>query len=159
MSNRNKILTIGGVFLLGLACGRYSLPSKIVESDKEKDVKQEQKQTDQKVDKNKVTIVKEVKSPDGTITKTTTVVDKSVIDTDTHNKLNEQKDIDKEKITTYDTSSLKASLLISKSFETGHYTDPLVYGIGIDKKVLGPIWMGAFGYTNRNLGVSFGLMF
>lgn len=159
MTNRNKILIVGGAFVLGLACGFYAHPSKIEERSHEEDKKQEQKQTDQKVNKDKVTTITETTDASGKKTKVTVITDKSKINTDTHNKLNEQKDIDKEKITTYDTSSLKASLLISKSFETGHYTDPLVYGIGIDKKVLGPIWMGAFGYTNRNLGVSFGLMF
>lgn len=155
MTNRNKILVIGSAFTIGLACGFYAHPSRIEEKEITKDVKQEEK--DKQENKNKVVTIVEKTNADGSKTKTTVITDRSIIDT--KDNLHEQIDTDKEKITTYDTSSLKVSLLISKSFQTDHYADPLVYGVGIDKKVLGPIWMGAFGYTNRNLGVSFGLMF
>ena len=155
MTNKHKVMLIGGVFLVGLATGYSMHPSKIVETDKETDVKQEEK--DKQENKNKVVTIIEKTNKDGSKTKTTVITDRSVIDT--KDNLNEVKDSDKEKITTYDTSSLKLNVLVSKSFESGHITDPLVYGIGFDKKVLGPIWMGAYGYTNRNLGVSFGLMF
>lgn len=92
--------------------------------------------------KNVVTIVKETKKPDGTIEKKTTIKDKSSTVKDTA-KLIENKRAD-----------WKASGLVGISTKGEQ-----VYGISIDRRILGNVFVGVWGHTGATAGISVGMEF
>lgn len=84
-------------------------------------------------------VVTVVKSPDGTVKKV--ITDKSKINTGVHEKVNIGR------------PRYGLSVLVGTDF-----SNP-VYGLHVNKELLGPITVGVFGLTNKTLGVSIGLNF
>lgn len=93
-------------------------------------------------DKNVTTIIKEHDNKDGSADKTTTIVDHSKIDQNT-TIVN----------TTITTTPPKDWIL-----EAG-YDIQQTYRFGINRRILGPIYLGAFGDTKSNIGVSVAIQF
>lgn len=160
--NVKKGLVVVVVLVSGIAIGRFTLPAKVVEKEhivyQEKIVEKKVVVTDVKRDEHKTIIKLEKTSPDGTKTVETRIVDDSTLDK--KSKLTDDKsdDItsttDKEKTTTYALQSTIVSL--------GLRTDPLGgydYGLFISKRIVGPFYLGAFGFTDKSFGLSLGLAF
>lgn len=141
------ILSIGLSGLIGYGFGRYVQPAKI--QIQEKTVEKEKIE----VDHNTVTETHEEKKPDGTIVTDTTVKDL---------------DVDKTQIT--DTSTTKETITNSKpqwrvqgliGLSPSTVLAP-TYGLGIERRIVGPISAGAWGTTNPNnntVGISLSVEF
>lgn len=132
-----KKLIIGGLILfgLGIGVGKYLVPNKVTESTStETDTKKETSTT-----------IKEETRPDGTKIKETTTVTKK----EDNSKKETSKVIDNVK------PSWKAGALAGYNFDT---VKP-VYGIVIEKRVLANIFVGAWGTTDKQAGVSVTLEF
>lgn len=91
------------------------------------------------VEKHVDRVVTIIKRPDGTYEKV--IVDKSKIVTDEKTKLNAAR------------PRVGLSALVGTDFSTP------VYGFAVNKEFIGPITLGAWGLTNKTLGVSIGLNF
>ena len=106
------------------------------------------KQVDRDKDTRTQTVVTTVKSPDGTV--------KTVETRDTTTSI-------KTEIKQVNTTAVKSppklniSALVGNDFSQRSIV-PL-YGISIQKEVLGPVTVGAFGLTNGTIGISLGLDF
>jgi hypothetical protein len=143
MSTRTYILTVTLTLIVGAAMGRYLTPEKVVT----KTVTQIQKVD--VVHTNVVTITKTIKQPNGTIETDTTTVDKSVDQTNTNTTSETSKTV------TRDNPQWHVSGDFSSSSSLPYY----IYGAKIERRILGPIFLGAFGNANRQFGASIGLEF
>lgn len=165
MSSTAKIIAALIVsFLLGAAVGRYSLPAKIVTT--EKTVYQDRvviKEVEAKhVDKkdNKITIRIETIKPDGTRTIETKIIDKDetiVVDHSSKDSSHDTSVVTQiDKTVTYNTQSW----IISAGLDSNAASFPS-YGFGgsIQKRILGPIYIGAFGYSDKSFGTNIGIAF
>jgi cytoskeletal protein RodZ len=146
MTIKTKIIASLVVVLVAFASGRYSVSNPTVKT-------HETTQTDSetKIDKNthKVTTITE----DKTGKKVTTITE----DTDT--KADKTKDSVKtidQTVTPQKTGTVNISALAGFGLDSG--IQP-VYGLSVSKELIGPITVGAFGLTNRTLGISVGLNF
>jgi hypothetical protein len=151
-----KALAIGLVFLVGLALGRYSLPAKVVVKTEVKTVEKVVQDTTKNEKKNTTTVVTETKKPDGTDITTTEIVDKDQIISNTDTTTNTSTDSTSSKTTTYDTGSLSVAGLAGVQFGGGN---AVTYGLHVQKKLLGPVNIGVFGFTDKLFGASIGLRF
>lgn len=151
-----KALAIGLVFLVGLAIGRYTLPAKVVVKTEVQTVEKVVQDTKRDDKKNTTTIVTETKKPDGTDIKTTETVDKDQITSNTATNTDITTDSTTSKTTTYNTGSLSVAGLAGVQFGGGN---TITYGLHVQKKLLGPIDIGVFGFTDKLFGASIGLRF
>ena len=123
------------IFLLGYGTARYTTPIKTVTVEKQVVVEH----------KDVVTKTVETKKPDGTITTTTIVQDKSTTDTKSDTK----------DATVFAKPSYKVDGLIGYSWKDARQ----VYGAQIQKRFAGPVYLGAWGLNNGSVGVSVGIEF
>lgn len=136
------------VLLAGVGLG-YALMPKKVET---KTVMVETKQTEAERNKHKETTTTEVVKPDGTketVTKTTE-------DSNTQKTVKDDTRTESEKTVTYGGPSIGVRLLAATDFSAGK---PIDYGVSVDKRLLGPITVGAFGFRSGVVGLSLGLQF
>jgi hypothetical protein len=158
-----KVLIIVGILGVGVAVGRYLTPTKIQE--REKIVYQDKivekkvyvKDTNKKVDKVTVKLVTIL--PDGTKTIETKTFDKSEIEI-TQNGIttkDETKTVDKstEKVVEYQ----KDNTIISVAGKNTTNSLDLTYGLMVHRQVLGPLYLGAFGFADKSFGASIGIGF
>lgn len=152
-----KAIVIAGVFFLGVGTGYFAKPTKVTITSEIKttDNKVDNKNTD-KQDHKKVIIV-EKKNPDGTTTKTTTITDDS--DTKTTDKITDNKTSDSTstKVVEYSKPSLFVAAMAGPNLKD--LSGGLTYGASVDKRFLGPIFVGGYGFTNGQFGVRLGLEF
>jgi hypothetical protein len=137
------------IWVLAFSLGRCSVQPSKVETKIETNT-----DTETKIDKNvhKSTVTVTEQEPSGAV-KTTT---KTIEDTEV------QKHVDTETvahtaqtITPPKTSTLNVSGLVGIDLSR----QMPVYGVSINKQLIGPITVGAYGLTNGTLGVSFGINF
>jgi hypothetical protein len=126
--------------VLGYGLGRYLQPAKVVTKT--------QIVTQTVVHDHIHTVTITVTKPDGTKTTTTTTDNNSVSDKDTQSNSST--------VTTYSKPDWKVSGLAGLQLTNLHSP---VYGAEIDKRLLGPIFVGVWGLTNSTAGVSVGLEF
>ncbi len=151
---------------VGYVSGRYLSPSRVITKTETKIVTQEvvvTKEVD-KTDyyKNKVLIETTTTKPDGTVIRQREFVDKSVVIHD------DTKDSTDNKNTTTTTNTTT-----EKDYPQAKYTGSTkvlfaknvkniaedIYGLEVDKKLIGPFVVGAFGLTDKTVGLSLGLNF
>jgi len=96
-----------------------------------------------------VTVVKEITKPDGTKEKTTTTTDKSKIDTNT----------DSDTKTSIVITNQKPQWKVSALLTTKQGSFGPVYGAMVERRILGPIFAGAFANTDKAVGLTVGLEF
>ncbi len=146
-----KNILIGiAILVIGVAVGRFSGPSKVIE--KEHIIYQD-KVVDNTVKEkkdNKVYTRVEKDAPDGTRTITTNITDKDVtnvqdVKTDVSSTIT-----DKSKTTTYS----KTNTLIS-----GGVNNNGSYSLMVNERILGPFYVGGFLFTDKTYGVSVGISF
>lgn len=136
-------------FAVGFSVAMYSVPDKVVTKTQTQFVERAVVETQQQ--KNKTYIITERKRPDGTVTKRTEIKDKSQIVSES------QKDTHAASITETVTTNHRddwklRALSAVKSRE-------VVYGAGLEWRLLGPLWVGGWGLTDKTIGLSFGLSF
>lgn len=156
--NIKKVLLLVLIFALGGAFGRFSAPSRVVE--KEHTVTQDNTTTKQQDDKsiikkdNKEYIRIVTIKPDGTRVTETHILDKdkSVTIDNSQKQTTDNKMVftDKEKTTTYSVNSTIISLGIDRNMS---------YGGMVQRRLLGPIYVGGFGYTDGVIGLNLGVAF
>lgn len=94
------------------------------------------------VNRDIVTRIIEKQLPDGTIITETDILDRS-----------------KEKSKIDVIPPAKTTLIVRGMAGIDFRTSTIVYGAGVDTRLLGPVWVGAYGYTNGYVGLSVGLSF
>ncbi len=163
MKTRYKVLLGAAALATAATAGRYTVPTKVVET--EKIVYQEKivikkvyvKDTSKKV--NKVTIRLVTIKPDGTRTIETKIFDKSEIEIVTKGESTTTDDITKETDKTKVAESSHDNTIVSLGVKMD-VTAPAQgysYGLLLNKRLLGPITGGAFGFTDGTAGASLGL--
>ena len=160
-----KVLIVSGIFIGGAAIGRYSLPAKVVEKEKivyqDRIVEKTVEVKDTKKKDNKVYTRTEKTTPDGTKTVETKITDNDVSETADNTKLNKAQDTttttDKEKTVTYNNQSTLIS--VGAKMDTANSTAGVTYGLFVSERVIGPLYMGVFGFTDRSFGISAGVTF
>lgn len=143
MDMKYKVLLVVGVAVAGYAFGRYAQPAKV-------EIKTETVIKEVTVEKkNVVTEIKEIKHPDGT-TETDTKI------TDLTNTVNKNtSDSKSESTTTYSKPQWKVQALLSTQVSQ---FGP-VYGIDVEKRILGPISAGVWGNVDKKFGASVSIEF
>jgi hypothetical protein len=167
-SNTKVISGVLILFLVGAAVGRFSLPAKVVTKTETKTVEKEvvKWKTEIKRDQqnNKDTVTTETHYPDGRVVKETHIVDKGTTVTD--NKTDETKtdnkssDTTTEKTTEYSTHDWNFAALGAIKKDSGGnpaLASGFDYGLHVQRRVLGPFYLGGFGLTDKTLGASVGV--
>lgn len=142
--SKNIIVVV--VIVTTFALGRYSVQEPEVKLDIVTD-----KQTDTHKVQNKKKITTITKDKDGK--EVTTITEEDVITTDKNS--NSTSKIS-ETITPPKTNTINISALAGMSLD--RFGTP-VYGVSITKQLIGPITVGAFGLTDKTIGLSIGLNF
>lgn len=152
--DKKQILIALGILVFGVAIGRFTLPAKVVEKIvyQDKIVERRTELKDVKRKDNKIIIKFEKILPDGTRTIETKIIDKDVVDVVDNNTdtKTEDKSSTTEKTITYDKTSLLLSVQIKNNMQ---------YGILINKRLLGPIYINGFGFLDKTFGLGVGLGF
>lgn len=143
MNTRLYVLIALLLIVIGYALGYYTLPQKVV-TQTVTEVK-----TVTVIQHDVQTVTKEIIKPDGTKEIDTVTTDKSVDTSKSEEK------IDKTKIVEIGKPQWKANVQFSPKETKYAY----VYGVQIERRILGPVFLGVFGNMDRTLGVSVGLEF
>ena len=142
---RSEVIIVVVVLLLGYGFGKYGQPAKIVT----KTNTVIQTVTVDHV--NTVTVVKEVDKPDGTKEIDTTTTDKSQVNTDT------DVHVETEKVVTESKAQWRVAAALVPQVSGGTF-GPL-YGLDVERRILGPIWAGVGADTNRQIALKVGFEF
>ena len=148
----------------GIAIGRFSLPAKVVETEKtvykDKIVEKIVYVKEKSEKRDLVTIRLVTIKPDGTKTIETKIYDKSQIEIVQKVQSEIVKETDKStetsKTTEYSTKDWFVAGLARTNL--GGISKP-DYGLSVNRRILGPFYLGAFGFTNKDLGAAVGVMF
>lgn len=158
-----NILLALGLLIVGAAFGRWAAPSKVVEKEvvkyQDKIVEKIVYKKDTTEQKHKVTVSLVTIKPDGTKTIETKIFDDDNIQI-TQNKATDTTEVktgekDTEKTTTFAKDSYL--VLVSQKINLEDKSSSL--GVSFNKRFLGPIYLGAFGFTDKTVGASVGLSF
>ncbi len=141
MNFKTKIIISLSALLVSFAAGRFLTPEKIKTEIRTIEVEKIVVKVEHKI----ITIHEK---PDGS--KETT----EIVDTNT-NSHTDSSSKDSLKEETKSKSYVNISVLGASKFPLD--TNPLVYGLSIQKNVLGPITAGIFGLTDKTIGISLGL--
>lgn len=154
--------------LIGVAFGRYTLPAKIVTKTEtvtvEKEVIKNVETTSKDTNKDRELIVTETVKPDGTKIIEKHYVNKDQIKEDT-TKVGTTTDVKSSDtktsiVETNAKNDWNISALATKSHtDDDMFKGSLSYGVHVQRRILGPISIGAFGLTNRTAGISIGVSF
>ncbi len=164
-----KKLAIGGAVILiaGLAIGRFTLPSKVVTKTEVKVetkevVKWKTKYVKQE-NKDKETITIETRYPDGRIVKEKRVLDKGVVvvdkTSDGAKEVEKKEERSTETTTTYAKNDWHLSALVSSSNNGEAFSDKVSYGLMLERRIIGPFYLGVFGLSNKTVGAGLGVSF
>lgn len=160
MSTKLKI-AVGAIALLAaFAAGRFLTPEKVrietrtVEVEK----KTSESSSDTNIDRHRETTTTETTRPDGTKEKKTTVVEDTQANRKHDDKTDDEKSSDSSSVKIVERSSAKVT--ISALAAVNPFTPgPFLYGASISKPILGPLSLGAFGFSDGRIGLSAGLTF
>jgi len=143
MDKKYIVMAIVFMCAVGYAFGRYFQPPQVVT--KEVEVIKEVEVVKREVK----TIIKEVTRPDGT-KETTTTIDENTKET-TRKDQNRQN----ETIVTAQKPQWKVDLMVKASL-----TNIIpVYGASVQRRILGPMFVGVQGWGDQSAGVSLGMEF
>ncbi len=156
MTRKTKFIIVGVTILVAYAAGRYTTPAKVVTVTKEVEVEKKTAETDTDRNKHRETTTTEVQKPDGTKETTTKVVEDTLTNRQTKLTDDSVKTAEAKTETTYNASVLTLAVLAGLKTQD-HFTP--VYGLSASKEVLGPIGVGAFGFTDGVFGASLSLSF
>lgn len=155
--NYLKLGLVGLVLVLvGYAFGRYVQPATVITKTEDHEVIKYVERTTKEKDNNKDIVIIETRLPDGTIRKETHIVDKGRVIIDKSKEGSDTKDSKSETIVSNTKPQWKAAGLLGVA---DYSLSNRIYGLEIERRILGPIFVGAWGMTNKQLGVSVGLEF
>lgn len=165
MNLKNVSVLVLGCLLLGAAFGYYLSPTKTVVKTEIKEVikEVERKEKDTKKDtkKDKIIIKVETILPDGTRRIETKIVDKGTITIDmsesSEKETDKSKESKEEKIVESQRNGLQLYGLAGVN--VSDLSSSPEYGLGISKRLLGPIWIGGQGTNKGNVGITLGIGF
>jgi len=154
MNTKTKILVVIVYTLVIFAVGRYTVPTKVIEKthNDQETTKNKNTNVKEKKDRKKTTVI--TKKPNGEVV--TIITDETTQDKDSSTKTNsdtkKESDTFKEivKASPLNISALMGANLSSKEFQQ-------IYGLSVNKQLIGPITVGIFGFNNGTLGVSVGI--
>lgn len=159
METKTKIIIIAGALVLAFAAGRFLAPTKVKTETKIVEVEKKTKESESEKNRHKETTIVEVTHPDGSKTTTTTIIE----DSQANHKTSEtdqiaRKETDTKEIT-YSGQKVHVMGMAGSSVPADLHQLAPVYGLSVSKDILGPVSVGAFGFTNKVYGVSVGLNF
>lgn len=163
MNDTLKKVLVGVVIIVGsVAVGRYTAPTKVEEKEnivyKDRIVEKKVFEKDTSKKNDTVTVRLVTIKPDGTRTIETKIVNKDEIIVSENGKT----DVVKETEATKETDKLVESkhddwnVSVAIKMDSGYN---LSYGAHVQRRILGPFTLGAFGYTDVSGGLSLGLNF
>ena len=156
MSTKQVIVGLLITLLVGIAIGRFTLPSKIITKVQTVEVEKKQQVVDKK--DNSVTTITQTKKPDGSVI-TVTKIDSNV-QTDTKTQQSDHKDTKSDKEVTYDTRSLTISAIAAiRPFQGNGLASAPIYGGSVTYRILGPITVGGIGLSDGTIGGTLGFSF
>lgn len=142
MSTKYTIIIIIIVGAVAYASGRYLQPPKTI-------TKEVQVVKEVEVVKRDVrTVIKEVSRPDGTKIRETVIEDKS----------KEAKNKDQTNTSTKLVESLKPQWKVQGLVGINEISNP-TYGVGVERRIIGPVFAGVWVNTQKQYGVSVSLEF
>ena len=150
-----------GPFLLalivGLALGYFATPTKVVTKTEIKEV--ERKTDDTKTDnkKDKIFIKVETILPDGTRKIETKIVDKGTITIDSSSETDRSTDTVTEK--TVERSHDALIIYGLGGVKLSDWQSGPEIGLGLQRRMLGPFWLGLYGTNKLSAGVTVGISF
>lgn len=158
-----KGLIVLSILIIGAAFGRFTAPSKVEEREKivykDRIVEKKIYVTDKSQKNNKVTIRLVTIKPDGTKTIETKIFDKSEIDIvqngSSTNIRESETSKETEKVVEYSRNDFLILFGAKRTFDNPTFD----YGIFLEKRLLGPIYGGAFAFTDKSGGIALGLAF
>lgn len=157
MENKTKIIIASVALLIAFAFGRYSAPEHVKIETKIVEIEKKVVDTDTLRDKHREIVVKEVVRPDGTKEKVTTTVEDS--NTSRKTRTEEETSRTEEKLEEITRGSkVTLAALVGAPLSLSSPATP-IYGGLIYKPILGPIGVGAWGFSNATFGASIGLSF
>jgi hypothetical protein len=160
--NKKTIIIISLLLiLLGAGIGKYASPEKVVTKTEtvtvEKEVIKYRETNTENTKVDKVTVITEDISKDGTIHRETVQIDKTQIDKYIDKHLDKTKDSKETTVT--QTEKINQSLWHVSALASVKQGEIPSYGALVEKRVLGSISVGAFGLTNKTAGVTIGYSF
>ena len=163
-NNIKNTIIILVVLTVGAAIGRFSLPAKTIVKTQVQTVTKEVVKTVEidKTDyyKNKVLIETTTTKPDGTIIKEREFVDKSVVVKDeeknTTNTTNSSTTSNSTTEKIYNNNNASARVIVARN--ASHLSED-IYGLQLEKKIIGPFTIGVLGLTDKTIGLSLGMGF
>lgn len=154
------VLLAGGIII-----GRYTLPERVITKTETQVVTKEVTKTVEvdKTDyyKNKVLIETTTTKPDGTVIKQRKFVDKSVVLNDDEKNTTDDKSSTTTTTTQTDTTyntGYKGSVKIVYAKHLDNLSED-IYGIEVDKKLIGPLVISGLGLTDKTIGLGLGVNF
>lgn len=148
--------------VFGIAVGRFTTTPDVKIKTVEVEKKIFVKETKKKTSKKKTKRVIEKTNKDGTKTKEVIETEEDVVFVDESTKTKTEKD----KSSKSETKSNTGRWIVSgmAGYNTNKEFYPSVskasfYGVSVDYRILGPVHIGAFGTTTREVGVTLGLQF
>lgn len=142
---KNYVIAAIILVVMGYAFGRYMQPAKV----EVKEVEVVKQVTTE--NKNIVVTQVETVNKDGTKTIKTVTEDKSTT------KVQENRTTESDKITSSQKPQWKVSGLAGVKIDD--LKSRLVYGAAVERRILGPVFVGVWGNTERMAGVTVGLEF
>jgi hypothetical protein len=134
--------------LVGASLAVVFVPKKVVT----KTVQVETKQTDIDRDKHKETTVTESVKPDGTKQTVTHITE----ETNTQKTVKDAKREESEKTVVTGSPRTTISALAGTRFSAA---DPVDFGLSVERQLIGPFNVGAFGFKSGLVGLSLGISF
>jgi beta-lactam-binding protein with PASTA domain len=142
MSIKTQLLTLLVIAALAYATGRYLQPAKV-------EVKQVEVVKEVEVIKRDVrTVIKEVERPDGTREKETVIEDR------TRERTKKESETQTHTVVT----NLKPQWKVQGLVQLNNIQQP-TYGVGVERRIIGPVFVGAWGKQSREFGLSVSLEF
>jgi hypothetical protein len=157
LSVKTTVLSAVALLAVGAAIGRFGTPAKVVTKTVTQTVYKEAEVKNTEDQKNTVTTITQTTKPDGTKIQTTVIADKDDIKTVDSTKINSTTDTTSTTTTTYSKNNWNISALAEVSPPSLTNLGPISYGVEVDRRIIGPISVGAFGFTNRSVGLSLGI--
>lgn len=153
MTTKTKFFIAVIVAVVAFAFGRHTSPEKVITKTEIKEVEVvkvvKEQQKSQQNDRQEHVII--TKYPDGRIVTEKYILNKDTIFHEKKENSESKKETDIKIVK--EIENKKPNYMIGALAESGLDMKPK-YGVTLDRRVLGPVWMGAYGKTNKEFGLT-----
>jgi len=156
MTTKTKIITGIVIVATAFAFGRYSAPERVRTEVKTVEVEKKTETKESNTNRHKETTTVTITKPDGSTETTTKTTEDTNLKTDSKLVDDTTKSSDTTKEVTRGGNKLSIAALSGINYSK---PDQLIYGASVSKELIGPITLGAFGLTDKTVGISIGLNF